>query len=97
MTMRLRKSTWGSALCLIGFALALALPAPVFADPAEDDPQASERDPAYAAGKQALKSKNWPEAARRFQQAALRDPDNPDLQLPGGPRSVGAYHSSKNK
>ncbi len=23
----------------------------------------------------------------------LYDPDNPDLQLPGGPRSVGAYHS----
>jgi tetratricopeptide (TPR) repeat protein len=27
-----------------------------------------------------MESKNWPEAAKRFQQAALRDPDNPDLQ-----------------
>jgi len=33
-----------------------------------------------AAGKQALDRKDWGEAARRFGQAALRDPDNADLQ-----------------
>jgi Flp pilus assembly protein TadD len=37
-------------------------------------------DPDYAAGKQALDRKDWGEAARRFRQAALRDPDNADLQ-----------------
>jgi Flp pilus assembly protein TadD len=27
-----------------------------------------------------MENKNWQEAARRFQQAAAHDPDNPDLQ-----------------
>lgn len=74
---RVRPSACCTALC----ALALTLPAaPAMADPFEADPLASERDPDYAAGKRAMANKNWPEAARRFQQAALRDPDNPDLQ-----------------
>lgn len=67
-----------AALCAL--ALTLVAAAPVWADPAEDDPKASQRDPDYAAGKQAIESKNWLEAASRFRQAALRDPDNPDLQ-----------------
>lgn len=68
---------WCSALCALAFALPAA--APVGADPSEDDPQAAARDPDYAAGKQAIESKNWPEAARRLLQAALREPDNADL------------------
>ena len=51
-----------------------------FAEPFETNPTASASDTDYAAGKRAMESKNWPEAAKRFQQAALRDPDNPDLQ-----------------
>ena len=40
---------------------------------------AAARDPDYAAGKAAMDKKNWAEAARRFQQAAVRDPDSADL------------------
>jgi Flp pilus assembly protein TadD len=74
--LRSQSSAGCAALC----ALALALPAALFADPAEDDPQASQRDPDYAAGKRAMENKNWPQAASSFQQAALRDPANADLQ-----------------
>jgi Flp pilus assembly protein TadD len=51
-----------------------------WAEPYESNPDAALRDPDYAAGKQAIVDKNWAEAAKRFQQAALRDSDNPDLQ-----------------
>ncbi|MFM9971633.1 MAG: tetratricopeptide repeat protein, partial [Burkholderiales bacterium] len=47
--------------------------------PYEENPAASASDPDYAAGKVALEKKNWPEAIKRFQQAALRDPDSADL------------------
>ena len=50
------------------------------ADPVEVNPDAAARDTDYAAGKQAMEKKNWPEAAKRFELAALRDPDNADLQ-----------------
>jgi Flp pilus assembly protein TadD len=58
---------------------ALSAP-PVAAEPVETNPDAAARDPDYAAGKQAMENKSWPEAQRRFQKAAVRDPDNPDLQ-----------------
>lgn len=51
----------------------------VGAEPYEDNPAASANDPDYAAGKAAMEKKNWPEALKRFQQAALRDPDSADL------------------
>jgi len=74
----------GSRRWAAGFALAAALTlctaSPCRADPAETNPEASALDPDYAAGKQALERKNWRDAARRFSQAALRDPDNADLQ-----------------
>ena len=41
---------------------------------------AASNDPDYAAGKQALDQKDWGEAVKYFLQAALRDPDNADLQ-----------------
>ena len=66
-----------------GLALAAALgavPLSSFSEPSETRPDAVARDPDYAAGKQALDRKDWGEAARRFRQAALRDPDNADLQ-----------------
>jgi Flp pilus assembly protein TadD len=53
---------------------------PVGAEPFEANPNAAARDADYAAGKRALENKNWAEAAKRFQQAAVRDPDNADLQ-----------------
>jgi Flp pilus assembly protein TadD len=59
---------------------AIAATAPVFAEPSETKPEAAASDPDYAAGKIALDRKNWGEAVGRFGQAALRDPDNADLQ-----------------
>src|SRR6187455_2140943 len=49
------------------------------AEPFEDNPKAAANDPDYAAGKAAMDKKNWNEAVKRFQQAALRDPDSADL------------------
>ena len=49
------------------------------AEPYEDNPGAAANDPDYAAGKAAMDKKNWPEAVKRFQRAALRDPDSADL------------------
>ena len=72
------KSAWCAVLC--AFAVTVPAGVPAIAEPFEANPEASARDPDYAAGKRAMENKNWPEAARRFQQAALRDPDNPDLQ-----------------
>ena len=56
-----------------------ALHLPAYAEPYEENPAAAASDPDYAAGKVALDRKNWPQAIKRFQQAALRDPDNADL------------------
>jgi tetratricopeptide (TPR) repeat protein len=56
-----------------------AVPPTAHAEPFEDTPDAAARDPDYAAGKAAMDKKNWTEAAKRFQQALLRDPDSADL------------------
>jgi Flp pilus assembly protein TadD len=74
-----RTARWRAAVCAMVAACALAAPA-VVAEPYETNPDAAARDPDYAAGKQAMENKNWQEAARRFQRAAVHDPDNPDLQ-----------------
>ena len=68
---------------LFGIALAAAAFAAMqpyaAAEPFEDNPSASAKDPDYAAAKLAMEKKNWSEAVKRFQQAALRDPDSADL------------------
>ena len=64
----------------VAFAAAVAAPLPSLAEPTETKPGAAASDPDYAAGKQALDRKDWAEAARRFRQAALRNPENADLQ-----------------
>jgi tetratricopeptide (TPR) repeat protein len=74
---RERLGRWVAALA---FAAIFALPLPSLADPTETKPGAAMSDPDYAAGKQALDRRDWGEAARHFGQAALRDPDNADLQ-----------------
>ena len=67
---------------ILSVTLAIALCALTLcasAEPYEDNPAASASDPDYAAGKTAIANKNWGEAIKRFQQAALRDPDSADL------------------
>jgi Flp pilus assembly protein TadD len=59
---------------------AIAASSPVRAEPSETKPEAATTDADYAAGKVALDHKDWREAIGRFGQAALRDPDNADLQ-----------------
>ena len=72
----MKQATTAIALSL---ALALCMAPLTHAEPYEDTPDAAARDPDYAAGKAAMDKKNWAEAAKRFQQAALRDPDSADL------------------
>jgi len=73
-------SRWLGRACALMFIAAVAAPLLVFAEPTETRPDAVANDSDYAAGKQALARMDWGEAARRFRQAALRDPDNADLQ-----------------
>jgi len=83
--MPMGEQTWlSSRRRAAGFALAtvvaVATALPCLADPGETDSKAATIDPDYATGKQALERKDWREATRRFSQAALRDPNNADLQ-----------------
>ncbi len=66
--------------CALATAIAFSTASPGLAVEEDSNPQASARDPDYAAGKQAFDRKNWGEAVKRFSRAALRDPDNADLQ-----------------
>ena len=75
MIRRLRHT----AAAILVAVVVCSVAATVVAEPYEDNPEASERDADYAAGKAALARKDWPEAARRFRQAWLRDPDSADL------------------
>jgi Flp pilus assembly protein TadD len=60
---------------------AIAAFAPVAAaDPTETDPDLATRDEDYAAGKKAIEKKDWAQAARYFERAEKRHPDNADLQ-----------------
>jgi tetratricopeptide (TPR) repeat protein len=72
--MKLAATTFALFLILASSPLS-----PAGAEPYEDNPSASANDPDYAAGKAAMEKKNWSEAVKRFQQAALRDPDSADL------------------
>ena len=70
----------GATVVALSVVLGLCAVAPASnAEPFEDNPSASARDPDYAAGKAAMDKKNWAEATKRFQQALLRDPDSADL------------------
>ena len=68
----------------VGLALASAVavgtPWPGLAHPTDENGEAAARDPDFAAGKQALERKDWGEAIACFTRAALRDPDNADVQ-----------------
>ena len=77
---RIRPSSRGLAA---GLALAAALAwmaLPCHAVEWDDDPQAAAADPDYAAGRKAIEAKDWNGAIKFFSTAALRAPDNADLQ-----------------
>jgi hypothetical protein len=78
------RRRWGRWAAGLALAISAGTPAPSVAEPTETRPEAVASDPDYAAGKQALERKDWGEAVRRFRQAALRDPDNADLQNTSG-------------
>ena len=59
--------------------LLLAAITPVHAVETDSDPVAA-ADPDYAAGKRAIEAKQWDAAIKSFSAAALRAPDNADIQ-----------------
>ena len=69
----------GVALAVLAFTVGSVLPTRALAEPYESDPSAVARDEDYAAGKQAMEKKNWPEALKRYQIALKRNPDSADL------------------
>ena len=69
-----------SAIALIAAAWLAVWPGTGTADPAEDDAAAAKLDPDYAAGKQAIDTKDWSTAIKSLNSAALRDTRNADLQ-----------------
>lgn len=58
----------------------------------EDDDVAAMRDPDYAAGRKAAAAKDWNAAIKFYSAAALRDPDNADIQ-----NSLGYAHRKAGK
>jgi len=69
----------GVALAVLAFTVGSVQPTRALAEPYESDPSAVARDEDYAAGKQAMEKKNWPEALKRYQIALTRNPDSADL------------------
>jgi Flp pilus assembly protein TadD len=63
-----------AAMVLLAFAAA------VHADPYEADPDLAAQDADYAAGKRAVDAKDWTSAVERFKRAAVRHPENADVQ-----------------
>jgi Flp pilus assembly protein TadD len=76
------RSVWRrrAAAWTLAVAVGAGMAGPAVADPSTDDKDAAARDPDYAAGKQALERKDWSQAVQRLGRAALRDPENADLQ-----------------
>lgn len=70
----------GAVKVALAAAIALGAASVCFADPQETNPEASALDPDYAAGRKAIDAKNWQAAIKSFSSAALRSPDNADIQ-----------------
>lgn len=58
----------------------LLLPSLSLAADTDEGPAGARLDPDYAAGKQAIESKNWSAAIKSLSSAALRDTRNADIQ-----------------
>ena len=63
----------------LALALGIAMPG-AFAEGFESKPEAAAKDPDYAAGKKAIEAKDWNAAIARLSKAAVRDPENPDIE-----------------
>ena len=68
----------GAAALLAAFAL-FAWPRAARADPTETDPDLAKRDEDYAAGRKALKARDWSVAVERLKKSEVRNPDHADL------------------
>jgi tetratricopeptide (TPR) repeat protein len=77
-----RRMIWWQRAIKVALAAAVTLgtASPCFADPQETNPESLALDPDYAAGRKALEAKNWNAAIKSFSSAALRSPDNADIQ-----------------
>jgi len=73
-----RRNGW-RAIAALAFLAAFAGAAAPCRAVDEDDPAAM-RDPDYAAGRKAAAARDWNSAIKFFSAAALRDPDNADIQ-----------------
>ena len=69
-----------AAGCVLAAAIATCTALPCLAVEWDDDPQAAALDPDYAAGRKAIEAKDWNAGIRFFSSAALRAPDNADIQ-----------------
>jgi len=70
----------GRRLMSLALVVAALTTGATLADPTEEASDLVVRDADYAAGKQAIENKNWAEAAKRLQMAAVRQPDNADIE-----------------
>jgi len=70
---------WAARLTLAA-VIATFTALPCRADPEVTGPEAVALDPDYAAGKKAIEAKNWNAAIKPLSSAALRNPDNADIQ-----------------
>ena len=68
-----------AAMVAIAATIAFVSPA-ARAEPYESDPDLAQRDEDYAKAKLAMDAKSWDDAVRLFNRAAVRHPDNADLQ-----------------
>ena len=73
---------WRRRVLNVALAAAIIMSAAsvCFSDPQETNPGASALDPDYAAGRKAIDAKNWNAAIKSLSSAALRSPDNADIQ-----------------
>jgi len=65
---------------ILAAAIAACAALPCLAVDGESDLQAAAADPDYAAGRKAIEARDWNAAIQYFSSAALRAPDNADLQ-----------------
>src|SRR5262245_23491500 len=79
---RWHRMIWrrGAGTAALATAIALVAVSVCFADPQETNPEASALDPDYAAGRKAIDAKEWHAAIKSLSSAALRSPDNADIQ-----------------